>query len=135
MSIGFTGTQQGMTHWQCDAVLQLLSELKPSKVGHGDCIGSDQQFHQMVKWGFPHIFIYGHPPKNPSKRAFCHFDYLYPEKDYLDRNKDIAEKYDIIIATPKEDEEVLRSGTWSTVRYAKKLGKKVYIVKQDGSVE
>jgi len=36
-------------------------------------------------------------------------------------------------AIPGEFKEVLRSGTWSTIRYARKKGKKVLIIWPDGS--
>ena len=49
-------------------------------------------------------------------------------RDYLDRNKDIVNNCDLLIAAPKENTEVLRSGTWSTVRYAKQLGVTVVII-------
>ena len=42
---------------------------------------------------------------------------------------------DILIATPKEKEEQLRSGTWATIRYAKKTKKIVFLVYPDGKYE
>ena len=42
---------------------------------------------------------------------------------YLERNKNIVNAVDFIIAAPDGPEKV-RSGTWSTVRYAKKVGTK-----------
>lgn len=45
-----------------------------------------------------------------------------PAKPYLERNKDIAnEGIDGLIAAPSGWVEELRSGTWATVRYARKL--------------
>ena len=51
---------------------------------------------------------------------------------YLDgftetRNKDIVNSCDILIACPENDKEVIRSGTWSTIRYAKKINKTVLL--------
>lgn len=39
-----------------------------------------------------------------------------------------------MIATPSSKEEELRSGTWSTVRYARKLRRPVTLIYPDGSV-
>jgi len=44
----------------------------------------------------------------------------------LERNRKMVEKADAIIAFPR-GKEVLRSGTWATVRYAKRLNRTVII--------
>ena len=41
---------------------------------------------------------------------------------------------DTLVAAPKEDEEVVRSGTWATVRYARKAGRVVLVVRPDGTI-
>lgn len=99
----------------------------------GDCIGADTQaYTEAIRLGVKTI---GHPPTNPQKRSFLTYDEERPAKPYLARNLDIAtEGEDGVIATPQEFVEVLRSGTWATVRYARKLGRKVYIIRPDGSV-
>lgn len=50
------------------------------------------------------------------------------------RNHDIVDATEWLIATPKKFEEI-RSGTWATVRYAKKVKKPVTIIWPDGSIE
>ena len=77
--------------------------------------------------------IVKHPPIVEYKRAFCNRDTyknrnILPPKDYLVRNQDIVNSCDVLFATPKDDEEVLRSGTWATIRRGKKAGKKVIVV-------
>ncbi len=135
MAVGFTGTQDGITHKQ---VLQLLNTylIHESEIHHGDCIGADEQFHYLARSiQMPSIQI--HPPINESKRAFCDgpgVDIL-PAKEYLDRNKDIVNATEYLIACPGGYEEIMRSGTWSTVRYAAKKEKDVYIIFPDGSVQ
>lgn len=133
MDIGFTGTQLGCTAQQKATVRRLLIEMDPEGVAHGDCIGADAEFHaialQLGKW------IRIHPPYKGSKRAYCEeWNEILPGKDYLDRNKDIVNGVDYLIACPEGDEEVLRSGTWSTVRYARKVGVPVIVVNPDGKV-
>jgi hypothetical protein len=55
-------------------------------------------------------------------------------KPYLSRNKDIVLETELLIATPGEEEEQIRSGTWSTVRYARSLKRMINIVLPDGRV-
>lgn len=52
-----------------------------------------------------------------------------PEKPYLKRNDDIIKNSQILIACPiDKTKEILRSGTWSTIRKARKLDKNVLIL-------
>ncbi len=50
---------------------------------------------------------------------------------YLARNKDIVDATDMLIACPGAV-EVLRSGTWSTIRYARDKKKPLMIIWPDG---
>lgn len=133
--IGFTGTQIGMTHEQRYVFKGLIHELKPTEFHHGDCIGADKQAHELIREISPQTFIIGHPPKIDSKRARCKCDMYRMVNDYLQRNQNIVNECEIIIATPKEKEEQLRSGTWSTIRRAKKGWRKLYIINPDGSIQ
>ena len=127
MIIGFTGTQNGMTSYQISKTYQVLERYNPIEVHHGDCIGSDSQFHDIVIGLGIDIVI--HPPINDDKRAFKtgYLD-IFEEREYLVRNKIIVDSCTVLIATPEEPDEVLRSGTWSTVRYARKAEKTVIVI-------
>lgn len=127
-SLGFTGTQEGMTIYQIMWAHDLTAMLQPKHVHHGDCIGADEQFHAMCRNLANPPIIHVHPPTNSKKRAFCDGDVVYAPAPYLKRNKHIVQMSDVLIATPKEEEEVLRSGTWSTYRYAKSRGLDIYLV-------
>ncbi len=141
MKIGFTGTQIGINLLQKEKLHKLLFRIHSSynkieEVHHGDCIGADEQFHDTVRKINFLIKIIIHPPINESKRAFCKGDIILPQKEYIVRNHDIVDVCDILIATPKEVEEVLRSGTWSTVRYAFKNTKQIAIInRKTGNIE
>lgn len=50
---------------------------------------------------------------------------FYPGGPYLQRNDALVEHADLLIAFPRTADEVLRSGTWSTVRRARKRGVEV----------
>lgn len=130
MNVGFTGTQIGMSQHQKEQFVVLLMDLQPTEFHHGDCIGADDDAHAIVKEFFPDVKIHIHPPSNTQKQAFNSGDIHNVPKPYLDRNKDIVSETHVLIGVPKEDEEQLRSGTWSTIRYAKKLKREVYILKR-----
>lgn len=141
MKVGFTGTQIGMKTEQVITLKRLLSAQRVDEFHHGDCIGADDEAVGVVKelkkrlpltWKRkPKIIC--HPPSNDSKRAWNDFDEERSPKPYLDRNHDIVDESDILIAAPK-GYEVLRSGTWATVRYARKQGKRVIIIWPSGKI-
>lgn len=138
MILSFTGTQEGMTFKQMDQVRRLLEELTPTMVIHGDCIGADSEFHSIVdtwrKKNGIYIPIKIYPSDNEKKRANCDSDIIMPQKPPLERNRDIALEGDRLLACPKEMIPIIRSGTWTTIRNAKKFGKIVYIVYPNGKV-
>ena len=142
MKIGFTGTREGMTELQFDAFCLVLAKLlrDSREFHHGDCVGSDAEAHEaaalVAKWT-----IVIHPPLNPRHQAHCgdlplRFAAVrsLPRRDYLERNVDIVDDTDILIATPAQENEQRRSGTWSTIRYAEKLKRPITIIYPDGRI-
>ena len=125
LRVGVTGTQKGMTPGQKGQFVDFLVELDQSPKGpivhfrHGDCIGADADAHNLVRLNFENVMIIGHPPKNETKRAFCKVDLEMASFDHLVRNRMIINNSDYLVACPGEPDEQLRSGTWSTVRYAR----------------
>ena len=140
--IGFTGTQRGMTERQVSAVRAFLTRgvyatlpHQRFRAHHGDCIGADAQFHDIARsFGDDCAGIDIHPCDIKAKRARCTGDVVRPVKKPLDRNHDIVAESNVMIATPKEAQMQIHSGTWTTVRYALKAGKPVVIVLPNGSV-
>lgn len=138
--VGFTGTQVGGLPMQEETLRQLLRDKKPSEFHHGDCVGADAQAHQVVcglriDEGLTRIIPHIHPPLDTVKRAWCQWDnaIVYRPRPYLERNHAIVDATDELIAMPKGYEEELRSGTWATIRYARKQGKPVTIIWPNGS--
>lgn len=131
--IGFTGSQSDPTVQQLDSFSRLLSELfQPgSEFHHGDCIGSDSAAHDCAR----EYRIVVHPPTNPAKRAFRIGDEIHIELPYLVRNRNIVDQTELLIAMPSTTYERLRSGTWSTVRYARKQNRIIIKIFPDGQVE
>lgn len=134
MDVGFTGTQRGMTPHQMAVVRDILRTLGGGEFHHGDCIGADSQAHDIaLDCGYLPIL---HPPNDPKKRAWREVPshLMRSERAYLVRNRHIVDETKWLIAAPGEPEEQLRSGTWSTVRYAKRRGKKIALVLPNGRV-
>lgn len=129
--VGFTGTREGMTDAQRAKVNRLLRELAPIWAHHGDCIGADDQFHDLAKLAGAKIML--HPPEKAGLRAFRIGDDIAFEKPYLSRNQDIVNACEVLIATPKEAEEQTTGGTWYTIRYARNQGRKTVVVLPDGT--
>jgi hypothetical protein len=144
MRVGFTGNRHGMTLEQKRTFVNELSDLVVVEFHYGDCVGADDdafwicrgvarvlhahpatlgpewdaQWQARTAERFPNDGIVEHPPLHPLKR-----------------NKMIVNSSDLLYACPEEFEEKLRSGTWSTVRYAVANGKPVRIILPDGSIK
>jgi hypothetical protein len=119
--IGFTGTQAGMSERQKGSLHAILVSYGCSIFCHGDCVGADAEAHDIAKALGTFVTIF--PPENPSKRAFKRAEVTHAPKPYLARNRDIVDACDLLVVAPKTDTEELRSGTWSTKRYAERIGK------------
>ncbi len=132
MKIGFTGTRSGMTEAQREKVAAVLQELATEQVHHGDCIGADADLHAIAR--ALNIAVVLHPPADAKARAFCSdaAEERAP-KAFLKRNRAIVDETDVLIATPYGPEQQ-RSGTWATIRYARKLERSRYVFMRDGSI-
>lgn len=127
LAVGFTGTQKGMTVKQQQSLMNWLQKLKPGEFHHGQCIGADKEADTIACC--LNIKRVLHPPTDTKKKAACPAaEETRPAKPYLNRNFDIVMETDTLIAAPKSLREELRSGTWATIRAAKRYGKKVIIL-------
>jgi hypothetical protein len=146
MILGITGTTRGTTPAQHEKLRAIMRANRATDldrgftdVHHGDAIGVDLQAHVIALFmkqdsdtGLPYITI--HPPVNDSKRAFCKgADIICEPEEYLARDREIARCCDVLIAVPLTADEQLRSGTWATVRYARKLRRLIIIIDPDGT--
>lgn len=127
----------GMTERQHFAVSNLLwifGSTKPREFHHGDCEGADVQAARIANWY--HYRIICHPPVKNDRRGWYKFnDIIKPAHDYIIRDQEIVDDSQVLIATPHTPYEVTRSGTWTTIRYARDNQCPIYIVKPDGTVE
>ena len=92
------------------------------------------QFHDICDGLDGFIGAHVCPCNIEDKRAHVSHSVLTTKriKPPLDRNRDIVDACDVLIATPKDFVEELRSGTWATVRYARKQRKPLVIVWPNG---
>lgn len=135
LSIGFTGSQEGMSRRQRHVLNEIIAELMPTEFHHGDCIGADAKAHEIVRELAPECRIHAWPADIKGKRANCKADFIHTVQAPLARNDCIVEHASIIVACPKQPTEILRSGTWSTIRRAKRAGKHVFIIPPSGVVD
>lgn len=138
---GFTGTRNGLTSHQGPVLSEMIIREDFSEFHHGDCIGADLAAHvQLWLWVAGEVEVNIHPPLIETYRAFAtnHYPltncYTHPPKDYIARNHDIVNACNRLIAVPGEMFERKRSGTWATVRYARKIGRPITIIFPDGTV-
>ncbi len=134
IKIGFTGTREGMNNEQKTKVFELLNTFINKKIIalHGDCVGADTDFHKLcTEFKTKNVIdltIVVYPPDKNQLRAYNNADIVMKEKSYLQRNDDIIANCDILIGCPfDKNTEILRSGTWSTIRKARKIKKIVYL--------
>jgi len=135
MHVGFTGTRRGMTELQWRAFREILRNGFWHSFHHGDCVGADDEAATLVyEHKSPLTKVIRHPPLAGTLRANNHcYHETRPEKPYLERNRAIVNETMRLIAAVSGPEEI-RSGSWSTVRYARKLGRQITIIYPDGSV-
>lgn len=132
--VGFTGTRVGMQLNQKLELAEYFCYLKTNgytHFHHGDCIGADAQAAKLAKqFGFILVCHPGHPrdKNNTMYRAFTDFnDVTHEVKPFIKRDKEIVDAVETVIATPA-GKEVVRSGTWTTLRYCKRQGKPSHII-------
>ena len=142
MNIGFTGTKNGMTEHQFESlrhVLQDFCSVEAVNFHQGLCVGADCEAAMLAFELGCEVFSYpGFPPKNPKslsfRGSFNQSHITYPAKSFIERNHDIVNSTELLIATPAQDHEIRRSGTWTTIRYAKNCVKPILIIYPSGAM-
>lgn len=151
LKLGFTGTHHGMDVEQKTDILvrftQLAQQYDEIEFHHGDCIGADEQAAKAMNAVRQQLIAHfgsnppciirivshpGYPPNHPKEtkfRAFTDFnDEVREAKPFIARDHDIVDETEEMFATPVSDDEEVRSGTWTTVRYARKQERKITIL-------
>lgn len=136
MRYGFTGPERGIRPEQLRTI-ELLLRIGQAGTGdvlvHGGCVGGDTQVHELAETIGYDTEV--HPSNLPHKQGVLGGTVRFEERDPLERNPTIVERCTILLAAPGEFEEVIRSGTWHTIRAAGKAGRTTLIVWPDGTIE
>ena len=140
MRISFTGTRRGMSAYQErqfeDLIRFYFGRGLMNLFTHGACVGADVQAHRIVRRIFGTSVMIGAFPSNHETsrieelRDDCNF--VAAEKPPLERDRDVVDAgKDLLIAAPLQMLEARRSGTWTTVRYARRIGVKVEVMMRE----
>ena len=136
--VGFTGTREGMTDIQKyiytrNFLLIIAKKLPIDRIcfHHGLCIGSDDEAHDIAKEN--NCYIIGHPPLNKRFAVDKIVNEMREPLPYLMRDHKIVDEATIMFGTPNSKQEILKSGTWATIRYARKLHRLLTIIYPDGT--
>lgn len=138
MIVGFTGTRKGTTAKQAVALSDWIRRYAASitDAHHGCCVGADEDFGGAVVAGALSVSVIAHPSNiaaMTSRAALAAADFVRDALPPLDRNRDIVDASDVLLACPQGMAEEQRSGTWATVRYARRLKKRIVIFWPDGT--
>lgn len=136
--IGFTGSRFGMTDNQHSEVAFLIAMLGGFDIlitaHHGDCIGSDAEFHELARRCGALVEVHPGPANDVARQAGCWGNVRHPAKKHMRRNMDIVLASEVMIATPHGAWEQTIGGTWRTVEMARQEKKPLVIVWPNGSM-
>jgi hypothetical protein len=133
--LGFTGTNRGMWPEQKTELEALLKKLKEEgfdEFHHGLCIGADEQAAILAKSIGYRVVAHPGLAKDPAnlkyRSEWTGSDETLEAKPFIERDHDIVDVTERMVATPLTREEQLRSGTWTTVRYARTQNRLIDLV-------
>lgn len=138
--ITVTGTRAGMSSRQRKTTNRLIYGWNPSLMHNGACEGADRQFFDMATAIATYIELWPSSPEQDrwarmQETAFPELvSIVYALQPPLVRNRAMVRKGKALIATPATLGEALRSGTWATIRYARKLNRPIVIIEPAGGV-
>jgi hypothetical protein len=140
MILGFTGTRENLTDPQLGWLYEQL-EGADATVHHGACVGADLAVHKTALDNG--LWVHVWPPTNMKLvAAECvtpEVGVIYhPRMPYLNRNREIVNAAQELVALPKHEEQpgpLNWGGTWYTVDFAERMNKRVTICYPSGRVE
>lgn len=127
MRVAFTGTKSkvGLTARQMAALRARLLALRPTVFVHGGCVGADNDADLMAALlGIPRRVFPSDCPEMSVPPAVLTARgpvVIEPARPALTRNPLIVGAADYLLACPRQPREVLRSGTWATVRAGRRV--------------
>jgi hypothetical protein len=127
MEIGVTGSRHGLSERQLAWARAFLTTNKHSiaAVHHGDCVGADSEFHDLVREIVPTAVLHVHPPTNPLFRARKR-GLVYPCLHYHTRNTRIIQLCTHLLAFPAAGRS---TGTRWTIHAAQSMNRRTTVVR------
>jgi hypothetical protein len=128
LHIGVTGTRYGGTAFQLEQAEHALRRcaFRDTHLHTGGCVGFDAQAVEIAqRCG---MIIHLHPPTDTRRMARMLVDIMHPPLPFLARNQAIVDACAVLLAAPRSEKEEQRSGTWATIRYARRVGKRVLML-------
>ncbi|GAB4998612.1 hypothetical protein MAHJHV65_45120 [Mycobacterium avium subsp. hominissuis] len=138
VKVGFTGSRHEPTVEQKRFIRRNLYDA--TELHHGCCVGSDYAAHTCAVALTTQPSIWLHPPTNeklmvPLSSLLTRGDiHALSPKPYHDRNRDIVDACDILIATPNGPRRP-HSGTWYTIDYATRRNVPVVVCLPNGTID
>lgn len=147
--LGVTGTRAQLTHEQHRSIKHFICEMLVSKVimHNGCCVGADMELFDLGLHSGNIVGFVMHPPIK-TDQSFNPVEFLEkishkptvggkieirPPLDYLERDREIVGMSSYMIAAPRQMKEQRRgSGTWYTIRQARKFNKPMIIFYPSG---
>jgi hypothetical protein len=121
LKVAFTGTQFGMTLYQRSILGPVLLGLEKFQFHHGGAAGADTEAHGIAyDAGCRDLHVWLPIGKTWAPMPFTTIHHT--GLGALRRNHFTIYGADLLIATPRQAREIRRSGTWATVRAARKAG-------------
>ena len=135
MILGFTGSRYGMSPQQTRVMQMYIRHFlagNNNEFHQGGCVGCDEQAAEYAHMqGYK---IITHPPIIKTLASNKILGTYLPAKPYLERNRDIVDVSDSLIAVPRNNQYEPRSGTWSTIKYARRHQKPIIVLGTNGNV-
>jgi len=118
--LGFTGTREGLNEAQTSWLRAFLFENPPDQAGHGACMGADIDFHNLVREVVPSCKIIAWPSTSNATRRECDADVVHDLMAPKKRDQLIVNFANYFVGCPHTDYEITQSGTWMTLRMARR---------------
>lgn len=133
MMVAITGTRQGLSLQQ-KATLELWLAFHPLNcLCHGAAYGTDEYLAVRANEGTHVIAFPCNLKGQTSEKAIQASDEVFDAEPPLERNRAMVDYAMELIAFPRLMEEEQRSGTWATIRYARRRNVPVTIFWPDGT--
>src|SRR5262245_59641213 len=120
-----------MSDQQRNRITDILTVLQPQIIMNGCCEGADRDIWEICRnWTIEFEFHPSNPEQMAWARAHAHkYEAINTIRLPLSRNRVMVRKgVRGLIATPSQNMEILRSGTWATIREARKIGRPIWII-------